>query len=108
MALLGLVNLYLLVHMAFAWHAANSENAEALAEQTVAMKTAEIAATAAARVWMRSWRRRPRMRTSFIKQRLPFANSEVVGELGALTKKQGVKLTRGQYAYAPVLAGDGG
>ena len=45
--LLGLVNLYLLVQMAFAWHAANSQNAHALAEQTVAMKTAEIASTAA-------------------------------------------------------------
>ena len=44
----------------------------------------------------------------FYKQRLPFANSEVAGELGALTKKQGVKLTRGQYAYAPVLEGTAG
>ncbi len=33
---LGLVNLYLLAHMAFAWRAANSENAAALADQTVA------------------------------------------------------------------------
>ena len=40
---LALVNLYLLVHMAFAWRAANSQNAQALADQTVAMKTAEIA-----------------------------------------------------------------
>jgi hypothetical protein len=40
-AVLALVNLYLLVHMAFAWRAANSQNAAALADQTVAMKTAE-------------------------------------------------------------------
>ena len=40
---LGLVNLYLLVHMALAWRAANSENAQALADQKIAMKTAEIA-----------------------------------------------------------------
>ena len=32
---LGLVNLYLLAHMAFAWRAANSQNAAALADQTV-------------------------------------------------------------------------
>ena len=44
----------------------------------------------------------------FSKQRLPFADSEVAGELGALAKKQGVKLTRVQYAYAPVLAGTAG
>jgi type IV pilus assembly protein PilO len=106
-AVLGLVNLYLLAHMAFAWHAASGENAAAIADQTVAMKTAEIA-------------RRPleglddklaqatKDADKFYKQRLPYANSEVVGELGALTKKQGVKLTRVQYAYAPVMTGTAG
>ena len=105
--LLGLVNLYLLVHMAFAWSAANSDNTQALADQRVAMKTAEIA-------------RQPlegldgklalatRDADRFSKQRLPFANSEVAGELGALTKKQGAKLTRVQYAYAPVMEGTAG
>ena len=105
--LLGLVNLYLLVHMAFAWSAANSDNTQALADQRVAMKTAEIA-------------RQPlegldgklalatRDADRFYKQRLPFANSEVAGELGALTKKQGAKLTRVQYAYAPVMEGTAG
>jgi hypothetical protein len=104
---LGLVNLYLLVHMAFAWQTANSQNAAALADQTVAMKTAEIA-------------KRPlegldeklvdatKDADRFYKQRLPYANSEVAGELGALTKKQGVKLTRVQYAYAPVMTGTAG
>jgi type IV pilus assembly protein PilO len=106
-AVLGLVNLYLLAHMAFAWHAASGENAAAIADQTVAMKTAEIA-------------RRPlegldeklaqatKDADKFYKQRLPYANSEVAGELGALTKKQGVKLTRVQYAYAPVMTGTAG
>jgi type IV pilus assembly protein PilO len=105
--ILGLVNLYLLVHMAVAWRAANSDNTQALAEQTIALKTAEIG-------------RRPlegldeklvqatKDADKFSKQRLPFANSEAVGELGALAKKQGVKLTRVQYAYAPVLAGTAG
>ncbi len=41
----------------------------------------------------------------FYRQRLPFANSQVLASLGALAKKQGVKLTGRQYAYAPVLAG---
>ncbi len=45
---LGLVNLYLLVHMAFAWRASNSDNAAAIAEQTIAMKTAETADTSSA------------------------------------------------------------
>jgi hypothetical protein len=91
----------------FAWSEANHQNAAALADQTVAMKTAEIAkkplegldgklvqATADA--------------DKFSERRLPFAYSEVLAELGALTKKQGVKLTRVQYAESPVLEGGAG
>jgi hypothetical protein len=104
---LGLVNLYLLAHMAFAWRAANSENAQALADQTVVMKTAEIA-----RQPLEGLDEKLAQATKdadkFYQQRLPFANSEVVGELGALAKKQGVKLTRVQYAYSPVLEGTTG
>ncbi|MBS1798538.1 MAG: hypothetical protein JSS95_01800 [Acidobacteria bacterium] len=103
-AVLAALNLYLLAQMAVAWRAANSENADALAQQTVAMKTAEIskkplegldakleAATADA--------------DKFYEARLPVAYSDAYTELGALSKKQGVKLTRVQYAYAPVLEG---
>jgi type IV pilus assembly protein PilO len=101
-AVLGLVNLYLLVHMAFAWNAANSQNAQALADQTVAMKTAEIAKQP-----LEGLDEKLALATKdsdkFYRQRLPFADSEVAGELGALTKKQGVKLTRVQYAHRPVM-----
>ncbi|GGA66082.1 hypothetical protein GCM10011507_17120 [Edaphobacter acidisoli] len=106
-AVLVLVNLYLLAHIFFAWSAASSQNADALEQQTVAMKTAEIAkkplegldtkladATTDA--------------NKFYKQRLPFATSEVAGELGALAKKDGVRLTRVGYTYAPVMAGSSG
>jgi len=44
----------------------------------------------------------------FYQQRLPFSIAEVVGELGTLTKKQGVKLTRANYAYSPVMPGTKG
>ena len=105
---LALVNVYLLVHMAFAWHAASGQDANAIAQQIVAMKTAEIAkrplegldaklaqATADA--------------DKFSDRRLPFAYSQVAGELGALAKKQGVKLTRVQYAEpVAVLEGSAG
>jgi len=104
---LGLVNLYLLVHMAFAWRAANSDNAAALADQTIAMETAKIA-----RQPLEGLDEKLAQATKdadkFYKQRLPFANSEVAGELGALAKKQGVKLIRVQYAYSPVLPGTSG
>jgi type IV pilus assembly protein PilO len=105
--LLGLVNLYLLVHMAFAWSAANSQNAAAIADQTVAMKTAEIARQPLEGL-DEKLAQASKDADKFYKQRLPFANSVVAGELGALTKKQGVKLTRVQYAYSPVMAGTAG
>ncbi|MGH9598173.1 MAG: hypothetical protein ACRD3K_15380, partial [Edaphobacter sp.] len=104
---LGLVNIYLLTHIAFAWHAAMGDNVQSITEQTISMKAAEIA-------------RRPlegldaklaqatKDADKFSRQRLPFANSEVAGELGALAKKEGVKLTRGQYAYEPVMQGTAG
>ncbi len=104
---LGLMNLYLLVHMAFAWRAARSDDAQALADQTVVMKTADIA-----RQPLEGLDEKLALATKdadkFYKQRLPYSISEVIGELGTLTKKQGVKLTRANYAYAPVLEGTAG
>jgi len=103
-AVLGLVNLYLLAHMAFAWRAATSDDAVALADQTVAMKTAEIA-----RQPLEGLDEKLAQATKdsdkFYKQRLPFSIAEMAGEMGALEKKQGVKQTRAQYAYSPVMDG---
>jgi hypothetical protein len=107
-ALLALVNLYLLVHMAFAWRAANSQNAAALADQTVAMKTAEIAKKPLEGL-DEKLAQATKDADKFYGQRLPFAYSQVAGELGVLKNKQGVKLTRVQYADpTPVLAGTAG
>ena len=101
-AVLAVVNLYLLMQMALAWRAANSEDANALAQQTVLMKTAEIAKKPLegldeklAKATMDS--------DKFYEARLPVTYSDVLAELGALTKNQGVKLTRVQYAESPVL-----
>jgi type IV pilus assembly protein PilO len=106
-AVLGLVNLYLLVHMAFAWQAANSQNAAALADQTVAMKTAEIAKRPLEGL-DEKLAQATKDADKFYKQRLPYSISGMVGELGALAKKQGVRQTRVQYAYAPVMTGTAG
>jgi hypothetical protein len=107
-AVLVLVNLYLLVHMAFAWRAANSQNAAALADQTVAMKTAEIAKKPLEGL-DEKLAQSTKDADKFYGQRLPFAYSQVIAELGVLTKKQGVKLGRVQYADpVPVLAGTAG
>lgn len=106
-ALLGLVNLYLLAHMFFAWRETRNEDAAALANQVVVMKAAEIA-------------KKPlegldeklvdatKDSDQFYQRRLPYADSEVAAELGALAKKQGVRWTRAQYAHAPVMVGTAG
>ena len=106
-AVLGLVNLYLLVHMAFAWRQAKSQNETARADQEVVMKAAEIA-------------KKPlegldeklvdatKDSDRFYQKRLPYAISGIAAEMGALAKKQGVKLTRTQYAYKPVMMGTAG
>jgi type IV pilus assembly protein PilO len=105
--LLGVVNLYLLVHMAFAWRGANRDNAQALADQTIARETAKIA-----RQPLEGLDEKLAQATKdsdkFYQQRLPYSISEVVGELGALEKKQGVKQLRATYAYAPVMTGTAG
>ncbi|HEY1966071.1 MAG TPA: hypothetical protein VGG59_14120 [Acidobacteriaceae bacterium] len=104
---LGLVNLYLLTQMAFAWRAANSDNAQAIADQTVAMKTAEIA-----RQPLEGLDEKLAQATKdadkFSIQRLPYAYSQFLAELGAQAKKQGVKLTRAQYAESPEMDGTPG
>lgn len=105
--LLVLVNLYLLVHMGFAWHAASSQDEAAIAQQTSQMQVAEHAAEP-----LRGLDTKLTGATasadSFYKSRLPFADSQVIAELGALAKKQNVKLTRVQYAEAPVLEDSAG
>ncbi|MEG9436967.1 hypothetical protein JAO29_12450 [Edaphobacter sp. HDX4] len=106
-ALLVLVNLYLLVQMAFAWRTASSQNPAAVEQQTVAMKTAEIA-TRPLQGLDNKLSKATTDSDEFYEKRLPVAYSEVLAELGALTQKQGVKLTRVQYVDSPVLTGAAG
>lgn len=106
-AVLALVNLYLLVHMAFTWSATHRQDETALAQQRVAMKTAEIAKKPLEGLDGKLTKATEQA-DGFYQKRLPYAYSHVASELGALAKKQGVKLTRVQYAEAPVLAGGAG
>lgn len=103
-AVLALVNLYLLIHIVFAWQAASGQNAAAMEQQTVAMRAAEIAKKP-----LEGLDAKLAQATGdadrFYEQRLPSADSDVVAELGILSRKQGVKLMRGQYVFAPVLTG---
>lgn len=105
--LLALVNLYLLAQMGFLWHAASNHNADAMAQQSIALKTSEIAAQPL-RGLDAKLARATEEADKFSRQRLPASDSEVAGELGSLTKKQSVRLTRAQYFHDPVLAGSTG
>lgn len=105
--LLALVNLYLLVHMAFAWRAAHSQNEAALEQQRVVMKTAEIAKKPLEGLDGKL-AKATQQADAFYQKRLPYATSEVADELGSLAKKNGVKLIRVQYSYAPVLQNSSG
>ncbi|ADW68015.1 hypothetical protein [Granulicella tundricola] len=101
LGLLGLVNLYLIIHMAFAWRTASSQNAEALAQQQVELKTAEIAARPLQGLDAKL-KDASQNADRFALERLPISYSEVASELGKLAKTDNVRLTRVQYAQSAV------
>jgi hypothetical protein len=101
-AVLALVNVYLLGHMLFAWNAASSQSDAAIAQQKIALKTAEIAAKPLQGLDVKLARAGEDADT-FYERRLPLSYSQVAGELGELAHEDKVKLTRVQYAQAPVL-----
>ncbi len=105
--LLALVNLYLLAQMGLLWHAASNHSPQALSEQRVELKTAEIAA-APLRGLDAKLATATEQSDRFYRDRLPTSYSEVVGELGALTKKSGARLTRVSYVPEAVLPGTPG
>ncbi len=105
-AVLAILNLYLLVHMGIAWQTAHSQNADALANQRVQLKLAEIAAQPLDGLDAKLVRSTVEA-DKFYDQRLPFAFSQVLSELGALAKKENVKLTRVQYATPKPLLDEG-
>ncbi len=105
--LLGLVNLYLLAHMFFAWRQVNTQDEAAVSDQIVMMKTAEIAKKPLEGLDGKLVKA-TKDSDLFYQKRLPFSDSAIAAELGALAKKEGVKWGRAQYAYAPVMMGTSG
>jgi type IV pilus assembly protein PilO len=102
--LLALVNLYLLAQMGLLWRAASSHDADAMAQQRIALHTAEIAAQP-----LRGLDAKLAQATSeadkFYERRLPGTYSEIAAELGTLTKAQKVRLTGVSYGPTAKLAG---
>jgi type IV pilus assembly protein PilO len=105
--LLVLVVLYLLAQMGLLWYGASGYSADAMSDQRLQLKAAEIAAaplrgldTKLATATAESDR--------FYRDRLPVLDSQVLSELGVLTKKTGVRPTRVSYVHAQVLQGTEG
>lgn len=106
-ALLALVNIYLLVQLVYLWQKANSNNKDAVAQQQIALKSAVIGAQP-----LRGLDSKLAQATTdadtFDNRRLPSSDSQVLAELGTLTHTHAVRLTRAQYLHAPVMPGTAG
>ena len=104
-AVLALLDLYLVVHLVFVWQGLSANNAEALDQQHVQLIAAQLAAKP-----LRGLDKKLVVSThdanAFYQTRLPYADSQVAAEIGALTHKAGVRWTHAQYAYNPILSGD--
>ena len=100
-AFLGVLNLYLLIHMAVAWQTAKNQDADALARQQVALKTAQIQEKPleGLDVKLQSSKENADI---FYRERLPVSYSEVASELGVLAKRESIRLARVNYAQSPV------
>jgi len=100
-AVLALLNLYLLIHLGIAWSVAHSHDADAVAQQQVQLKTAQIASLPLQGLDGKLAKSTEEA-SNFYKRRLPYAESQVVGELGALAKQENVRLQGVQYLHSPV------
>ena len=103
-ALMALVNVYLLVQMGLAWKLANSQNAEALAQQRVELKGAQIAAKPLEGLDVKLASASGRA-DEFYTRRLPISYSEIASELGVLKNKDRVRLSRINYTQPTLKAG---
>jgi hypothetical protein len=104
-AALLVIVLYMALHLLFLSNALTAHNADALEHQQVLLKTARLQALP-----LRGIDAKVAASTQdadeFYADRLPYAYSEVLAELGRLTQKTGVRLANVQYAQNPVLTGE--
>ena len=104
-AVLAVVTLYLAAQLLFVWQGLSSNDAAALDQARAQMKAAEIAAKP-----LRGLDGKLAASTAdankFYEQRLPYAYSQVLAELGTLTRSTNVRLMHVQYAQSPVLSGN--
>lgn len=103
-AALVVVDLFLLAHLLFAWQAVDSSNSDALAQQQTTLTAARIANRPLQGIDEKLVESTGQA-NAFYQHRLPYAYSQVLAELGTVTSREGVRLTRVQYSQVPQLAG---
>ena len=99
---LALANLILGISVFSAWRAANGQDATTTASETAALHAAQEQAKPLEGLDAKLADATTEA-NAFYQTRLPYAYSQVAGELGALAKRQGVKLNGVQYSQTPVL-----
>lgn len=97
------VNIYFAVHLFLAWNGVRQASGDAVSQQQSAMKTAEVQAKPLRGLDVKLDDSRTQA-DKFTETRLPYLGSSIYAELGALAKKNGVKLTRAQ--YTPTASAD--
>jgi len=103
-AALVVLNLYLLIQMGLAWKLANSQNAEALAQQQIQLKSAQVAAKPLEGLDVKLASASEKA-DDFYRERLPVSYSEIASELGELKKKSKVRLSRVNYSQPAAANG---
>jgi type IV pilus assembly protein PilO len=103
-AALLVIVLYMVLHLLFLSQSLKSHNADALSQQRTLLTTARLQAQP-----LRGLDTKITASTqdadAFYTERLPYAYSQVLSELGRLTQKSNVRLANVQYAQQPVLSG---
>jgi hypothetical protein len=104
-AALLVIVLYIALHLLFISQSLKAHNADALSQQRTLLTTARLQAQP-----LRGLDAKIAASTQdadlFYADRLPYAYSQVLSELGHLTQKAGVRWANAQYAQQPVLKGE--
>jgi type IV pilus assembly protein PilO len=103
-AALLVLDLYLIAHLIFVWQALKAHNQDAFDMQRNQLRAAEIAAKPLRGLDVKLVDS-TQDADKFYADRLPYADSQLLTELGVLTRKTGVHLTRVQYPENEVLPG---
>jgi type IV pilus assembly protein PilO len=103
-AALAVLNLYLIVHLVLVGQSLSARNQDALDQQRNQLRAAQIAAKPLRGLDVKLVDS-TKAADQFYAQRLPYADSQLLTELGELTKKSGVRLSRVQYPQNEVLPG---